>query len=76
MPATTKTAQRSETFRFHTEDTPEGRVTEIRIKSEVDLTTRDGWICFWSAGREVRIGPLTADQAEKLAEDLGYEALA
>jgi hypothetical protein len=51
------------------------QVTDIRITGEVEVGTRDGFLCFWVAGREVRIGPLTADQAEKLAEDLEYEAV-
>jgi hypothetical protein len=41
----------------------------------VEVGTQDRWLCFWTDGREVRVGPLSADQAEKLAEDLGYDAL-
>jgi hypothetical protein len=52
------------------------KVTTVRISEQVEVGTIDGWLCFWTAGHEVRIGPLTADQAEKLAEDLGYEAVA
>jgi hypothetical protein len=51
------------------------QVTCVRIDDEVEVGTRDGWLCFWVAGREVRVGPLSADQAEKLAEDLEYEAV-
>jgi hypothetical protein len=51
------------------------QVTSIRLNGEVEVGTRDGWLCFWLAGREVCIGPLTPEQAEKLAEDLGYEAV-
>ena len=51
------------------------QVTSVRIDDEVEVGTRDGWLCFWVAGREVRVGPLSADQAEKLAEDLEYEAV-
>jgi hypothetical protein len=51
------------------------RVTLVRVDDEVEVGTRDGWLCFWVAGREVRVGPLSADQAEKLAEDLEYEAV-
>jgi hypothetical protein len=50
-------------------------VTSVRIDDAVEVGTRDGWVCFWVAGREVRIGPISADQAEKLAEDLEYEAV-
>ena len=50
-------------------------VTRVRINGRVEVGTRDGWLCFWTAGREVRVGPLTPEQAEKLAEDLGYDAL-
>ena len=47
----------------------------VRIDGEVEVGTREGWLCFWVAGREVRVGPLSADQAEKLAEDLEYDAV-
>ena len=50
-------------------------VTRVRINGRVEVGTRDGWLCFWTAGREVRVGPLTPEQAEKLSEDLGYDAL-
>jgi hypothetical protein len=51
------------------------QVTTVRIGKEVEVGTRDRCLCFWVAGREVRVGPLTADQAEKLAEDLEYDAV-
>jgi hypothetical protein len=51
------------------------QVTSVRISDEVEVGTRDRCLCFWVAGREVRIGPLTPEQAEKLAEDLEYEAV-
>lgn len=51
------------------------QVTRVRIDETVEVATRDRWLCFWVAGREVRIGPLTPDQAEKLSEDLGYDAV-
>lgn len=44
--------------------------TEVRIKPTVNVGAVGGWLRFWVAGREVRIGPLTAEQAEKLSEDL------
>ena len=50
-------------------------VTRVRVNGRVEVATRDGWLCFWTAGREVRVGPLTPEQAEKLCEDLGYDAL-
>ncbi|MBI1913400.1 MAG: hypothetical protein HYS12_01375 [Planctomycetes bacterium] len=56
-----------ETFITHT--------TDIRITPEVDVGTIDGFLSFWTQGREIRIGPLTPEQAEKLAEDLGYDAV-
>jgi hypothetical protein len=52
------------------------RVTQVRIGPQVEVATRDGWICFWVAGREVRIGPVTPEQAESLVEDLEYDAVA
>jgi len=51
-------------------------LTTIRLNGEVEAASVDGWLCFWVAGREVRVGPLTPDQAEKLSEDLGYDAVA
>jgi hypothetical protein len=49
--------------------------TVVRINRHVEVGTRDGYVCFWVAGREVRVGPLSAEQAEKLSEDLGYDAV-
>ena len=54
---------------------PGCRVTKIKISAAVDVGTRTGWICLWTDGREVRIGPLTPDQADKLSDDLAYEAI-
>jgi hypothetical protein len=51
------------------------RTTKIKIDGTVEVATRDGWLCFWTAGREIRIGPLTPEQAENLCEDLGYDAV-
>ena len=51
-------------------------VTDIRIGDNVEVATIDGCMCFWIEGREIRIGPLTPEQAEKLSEDLGYDAAA
>ena len=49
---------------------------DVRITGDVEVGTLDGYLRFWVAGREVRIGPLTPKQAEKLTEDLGYDAVA
>lgn len=51
-------------------------LTDIRISGDVEVGTLDGYLRFWVAGREIRIGPLTPEQAEKLADDLGYDAVA
>jgi hypothetical protein len=51
-------------------------ITEIRIRDNVEVATIDGFLCFWVAGREVRIGPVTPQQAEALSDDLGYDAVA
>jgi hypothetical protein len=56
-------------------DEADCRVTRVRINGRVDVGTLDRWLIFWMAGREVRVGPLTRDQAEKLAEDLAYDAV-
>jgi hypothetical protein len=48
----------------------------VRVGPDVEVATIDRWIHLWdAAGNEVRIGPLTAEQAEKLSEDLGYDAV-
>jgi hypothetical protein len=52
-------------------------VTRIEISEHVGIATEDRWIHLWDThGREVRIRPLTVEQAEALAEDLGYDSLA
>ena len=51
------------------------QVTEVKIGPAVDVGVRDGYLCFWTAGREVRVGPLSPEQAELLCEDLGYESV-
>ena len=56
-------------------DEADCRVTRVRINGRVDVGTLERWLIFWTAGREVRVGPLTRDQAEKLAEDLAYDAI-
>jgi hypothetical protein len=56
-------------------DDADCRVTRVRVNGRVDVGTLDRWLIFWTAGREVRVGPLTRDQAEKLAEDLAYDAI-
>ena len=50
--------------------------TDIRLTPDVEVGTLDGYLCFWTQGREIRVGPLAPEQAEKLAEDLGYDAVA
>ncbi len=75
MPATRKLTRRQELIRIRTEETPGCHVTDVQIGDKVEVAVLDGFLTFWTAGREVRVGPLTPDQAEKLAEDLGYEAL-
>ncbi len=49
---------------------------DVRITGDVEVGTLGGCLRFWVAGREVRIGPLTPEQAGKLADDLGYDAVA
>jgi hypothetical protein len=51
------------------------RVTRVRINGRVDVGTLERWLVFWTAGREVHVGPLSRDQAEKLAEDLAYDSV-
>jgi hypothetical protein len=59
--------------RMHEED--KTLVTRVRLSAEVQVAVIDGCISLWTAGREVRIGPLTTEQAQQLCEDLGYEAV-
>jgi hypothetical protein len=48
----------------------------VRVGAAVEVATIDRCSHLWdAAGNEVRIGPLTAEQAEKLSEDLGYDAV-
>lgn len=58
-----------------TVEEPGCQVVRVRITPATEVAAREGYVCFWTGGREVRVGPLTPDQAEKLAEDLGYEAV-
>jgi hypothetical protein len=51
------------------------QTTRVTITAEVQAATRDGWLCFWVAGREVTIGPLTPTQAQHLCDDLEYDTL-
>jgi len=51
-------------------------LTDVRITRDVEVGTLDGYLRFWVAGREVRVGPLSPEQAQKLADDLGYDAVA
>ena len=63
-------------IKSHFNETDETHVTDIKIRGNVEAATIDGHVCFWVAGRMVRIGPLTPEQAEGLCEDLGYDAVA
>jgi hypothetical protein len=51
-------------------------VTTVEINEHVGLTTEDRYIHVSGGGREMRIGPLSVEQAEGLCEDLGYDGLA
>jgi hypothetical protein len=63
--------------RFDNGETDEATdLLDVRITKDVEVGTLDGYLRFWVAGREVRVGPLTPEQAEKLADDLGYDAVA
>ena len=54
---------------------PGCEVTRVRLGDNVEVASQDGWLCFWTAGREFRIGPLTPEQAAKLSDDLGYDGV-
>ena len=68
-------ALRQTALRMKTVEEPGVLVTRIRLDEQVEVGTIDGWLCFWTAGREFRVGPLSPEQAEKLSEDLGYDAV-
>ena len=68
-------ARAHEPFENKTDDL-DTDLTDIRITRDVEVGSVDGYLRFWTAGREIRIGPLTPEQAEKLSEDLGYDAVA
>jgi hypothetical protein len=70
------TAAKATGWRMTTTKEPGWRTTSLRIDGRIEVGTEDGWLCFWTGGREFRVGPLTPEQAEKLAEDLGYDAVA
>jgi hypothetical protein len=72
---TTKALKAAAAVRVRNRQEPGCRITRIHISDEVEVATRDGCLCFWVAGREVCIGPLTPVQAETLAEDLVYDAV-
>jgi hypothetical protein len=69
------TAAKATGWRMTTTKEPGWQTTSVPIDGRIEVGTEDGWLCFWTAGRELRIGPLTPEQAEKLAEDLGYDAV-
>ncbi len=53
----------------------DGRVTRIHLHEGAEVTTEGGWLVAFDGVQEVRVGPLTPEQAEKLADDLAYEAI-
>jgi hypothetical protein len=73
--STAKALKSKTALRVRTTTEPGAEVLKIRLTGDIEVAARDGWLCFWTAGREVRVGPLTPDQAEKLCEDLGYDAV-
>jgi hypothetical protein len=66
---------KNKSWQMTTSQDNDWKTTKVKINAQVEVGAVDGWLCFWAAGREIRIGPLTPEQAEKLAEDLGYEAM-
>ena len=72
-----KTAKVKAAIRIRTslDETFDTHTTEIRITPAVEVGSIDRYLCFWTDGRAVRVGPLSPEQAEKLCEDLGYDAV-
>ena len=53
---------------------PHCKATSVRISGAVEVGTRNGWLTFWTAGREVRVGrfPFAGNgKAIALGEDQG-----
>jgi hypothetical protein len=73
--STAKALRNQAAIRVRTLNEKGCRTTKIKIDRTVQVGTRDGWLCFWVAGREISVGPLTPEQAENLCEDLGYDAV-
>ncbi len=60
-----------------TETQQEGvKVVRVALHPGADVCSEGGCIVIWGAGLEVRVGPLTPEQAEQLSDDLGYDAVA
>lgn len=80
---TTKTKKRpkkrrvkkKEVLRIRFEKEEDWLTTHIGIDQNVEVASEEGYLCFWISGREVKLGPLSKEQAGKLAEDLAYEAV-
>jgi len=69
---TTKAAQKARGITIM----KEGKSVRVELAPGVDVGTLDGRLWFSDGMREVVVGPLTPEQAEKLGEDLRYERLA
>ena len=82
MPVKTKKRNKAQSkpsstpLQIRQKKTSEGDVTQIRLTRQVTVAATEGFLTFWHNGQELRIGPLTSLQAERLSEDLAYEAMA
>ncbi len=53
----------------------DGRVVRVHLHPGAEVTAEGGWLVLFDQAQEVRVGPLTSEDAGKLSEDLGYDAL-
>ncbi len=59
-------------MRISTAQHPGETVTTVELDETVEVAADGGYLRLWEAGKEIRLGPLTAEQAATLADDLGY----
>ncbi len=72
---TTKPPKPKATIRVQETQHEDGRVVRVCLHPGAEVTTEDRHLVMFDGTLEVRVGPLTPEQALKLSEDLGYEAV-
>ncbi len=64
-----------QSIRIQETEQEDGKVVRIHLHPGAEVTTEGGWLVAFDGTQEVRVGPLTPEQALKLSEDLGYVAV-